>query len=203
MKALVFVVILLSGCSVTKEYQSKFDSIKFRSQSGLNLSVDDLKRMHLKETGKPLETPNTAACGSDSNCYYNAWADVYDKSPYRAELKKKQKEFADRKERECLASKGCLRDREIANSSSDLRVAYYTTLSTNPYLQSELDYAVRTICNNSARAQRSGVSKEELMRKLQDAPGIDPQTRSTVLKAASACWTLSSLNYDWNEALRN
>lgn len=186
-----FFAVMLSSCAApTATDQGKFDDELFSTKGGGKLSVNLLKDMYTKETGENMVTPDALSCKWNSSCYYNVWAESYDKSinAYRT----RQREQHRRDEiKKCEASPNCAKDRAIDAAVQKLNITYSVVLAQNPYMQAEYDGVIRMMCRKSGEAQRDGVSLEQLMKNLDSVEGVAPQDRRNMKDVAESCWTLS------------
>jgi len=204
----VLSILMVSGCAEKQTYDNAIynDYEKFSTYGNQWLSVSDLKKMHFEETGSPVPKPDYRECKSDSQCYYNKWAESYDSSPARikkkADAAAKEKSAREAKESLCLRTPSCLRERNVSKYQQQLRQSYRYALSMNPYMQDNYDFAVRNMCEKSAEAQVNGLTEESLLERVKDVAGVSPQSRRLIIDVARACWNLSNLGSDWKKALR-
>ncbi|QDX29564.1 hypothetical protein [Dickeya poaceiphila] len=210
-KIVLLLALSAAGCAMTpeqiKEYQrtesETYEPVKEFWPNGHGRtwykSVKELKQDYLSHTGSNL-TADTSKCGTDKNCYHTAYLSAFDNGI--REFDEKEKQAADKKEKDCQASKECMDNRSITKYSQQLQMRYQYLLSSNPYQQSDIDYAVRTICERAAGQQSIGVPLDEVVTRLQDAPGLDPNSRIAIVDIAKSCWNLQQLKYDWKKSLR-
>ncbi|WP_414454310.1 hypothetical protein [Enterobacter roggenkampii] len=202
----------ISGCSTSvktngeksqQQYDENYSPAKTFSSSGKvkerYKSVHQLKSDFLKETGSNLDA-DTALCHGDNACYHRAYLSSFERGIQQYQSDLKERKLKD--ERDCAANKQCSLSRKIEDNKRILVSGYQYVLADSPYDQGGADYAVRTICKNATSAQKSGIGKDTYVNALRDEPGASPRGRAIAVKIASACWNLSSLGYNWNEALR-
>lgn len=208
----IFFLASISGCSTLektsgvnqqRQYDENYSPAKTFSQSGLvkerYKSVYQLKSDFLKETGSNLDA-DTALCHGDNDCYHRAYLSSFERGIQQYHTDLKERKLKD--ERDCAANAQCSLSKKIEDNKLALVSGYQYVLANSLYDQGGADYAVRTICKNATSAQKSGIEKESFVNALRDEPGASPQGRTIAVKIASACWNLSSLGYNWNEALR-
>lgn len=202
---LISVLPFLYGCSITPptslQQQKAFDNEKHKTRYGETWTVNTLKEDYRKKTGTELVATASSSCGWDGSCYYNAWASAHDNGIRDFDNKKlEEKKIADSK---CLADEECKRKKELSEEMRVLSSNYTTFVYTNPYQQADYDYYARDICEKAEYAQKHGVSKETLVNKFRDLPGIAPRERLFITRIAGGCWKISNLGGNWKEALRN
>ena len=200
---LFLAAILLSGCTATVGDQSRmFDDQGFHTQSGTIKTVSELKNDYLVTTGHLLNAEDTLSCGWDGDCYYNKWANAYDKgmSAFYERNKLEQERQAreeqarvDAENAACNASPQCVKEKKVAEYSNQLNYQYRLTMALYPYSQADFDMAIRTLCRNAGAAQRNGVPLETVQKNIRLVEGMDPQTRASSVIIATACWRLSQV----------
>lgn len=207
MKVIFFPIAIfpfLYGCTLapptTLQQQKSFDDEEHKTRYGEVWTVNKLKENYKKKTGMTLTSPDTTSCGWDGTCYYNAWSAAHDNgiSTFNAN-KLEEKKIAESK---CLADQECKNKKELSAEMRSLSSNYTTFVYTNPYQQADYDYFAREICGQAEYAQKNGVSRDTLVNKFKDLPGIAPRERLFIARIADGCWKISSLGGNWKEALR-
>ncbi|THD45416.1 hypothetical protein ERD95_17385 [Enterobacteriaceae bacterium ML5] len=197
--------LMLIGCS---SFQHSWNDSQFQTKEHGLQSVSSLQSLYLQRFGDPMPAPERSSKCITSLCWFNSHAEVFAEAEY-AQMKKNEELENARKiskeedeNRRCKESPDCLKNREINNYQSKLRQNYQYVLATNPYLQDDYDYAVRNMCEKSAEAESSGISKDTLLNNMRDVAGVSPRSRVLIINVADACWNLSKLGSNWKEALR-
>lgn len=204
-KAFFFIVFLpfLYGCSTppTANEQIEVLGVKEINTKGAGTyTVKKLQEDYKKETGMILVAPEALYCRWDAYCYYKAWYSVYEKGISDF----KSKKIAEEKlaESKCMADPECKRQKDILDARKGLSWGYSMLLGINPYHQADADYMVRSVCEKTTSAQKEGVSRDVLVNRMRDLPGIAPRERGILKDIVKSCWDISSLSGDWRAAIR-
>lgn len=200
----ISIVCFLNGCTLApniNQQQQEFGDKPYKAQNGKTLTVNGLRDDYKKQTGMNLIGPDTRSCGWNETCYQNAWAEAYEKDINAFNYKKRleEKKIAESK---CLADKECKRSKDLLEARKGLSWGYTMLLGINPYSQADSDYLVRNICEKVTASQKDGVSRDVLIKKMRDLPGIAPRERGILTEIVGSCWDISKLSGDWREAIR-
>lgn len=210
MKKLTLIAsLIISGCAVYPEEQSRmFDDKKINIKgerilmpdsgnlvwrSPNELSVKILKNSYKEITGNDMVVTNALVCRFDEDCYKNEYLNYYVKE-IEAIHSERRKIYENKQEEDrvnCEADAECSKQKYISNATSIINMQYRMLIATNPYNQAEADAVFRQVCRGAGKAQRSGVSKDQLIERINLLEGIPPQVRQSVIITADSCWILS------------
>lgn len=199
----------LAGCSSLSETNEQMDTKTMAAMpDGSSISAQDLRLKFRARTGSDLVDPTGLQSCWNATCRFEKIKDAYNSqlSEYIAkeERAKEEKAEAQREEamRACMAKPSCRKEKERFELTQELQQAYETTVMSFSRSYAEGDSFFRQMCGRSAAAQHRGMSRVELMHRLEDAPGVSPYYRQLLVESAGVCWDSAKIGVNWREAIR-